>query len=505
MTETRLLPRRVVIFLCVFTVLVVSYLITVENSYDSGPKLQGMPSNASNPSTSGILSNPKPLPVDKSYEGAPSNLRLSSDSSEPATSNPPVDQSIEEMPSLVSDRGRYLFFMEIDEQLSANRDKFFQLCYFSALWNFKMVEPWMDKNSEYLSSLPKTGKPQSPLYLDLYNRTALPLILTKCYNSNLPQDRQKDFMFHTMSEAMMYSPREILLIRFITNSHSWKKGKNGICDNISGDIRQRALKALNAHFQEFKKRNGNTHGQSADFQIWRTICISSIPQTPFSMKNATAFIQKQLEERQKQGSADVSIVINSWRKVKWVTSRYYYFDPHFGFHIQNCPYHILPHGPKILSAVDRMQRAFNLSDYFISIYARTERIAMKGTQYMEDCFQKLPVVLKNATTLYGIPQSRVVLVHDAGTYGSHSFSRSLKGKSSKLVKRIQSLHVRAVHYDPTKNKDLPQHRAFVALVEMEFLARSHVLITMGDGGFASEVRSRFVKMHSGKRLHNLCK
>ena len=62
---------------------------------------------------------------------------------------------------------------------------------------------------------------------------------------------------------------------------------------------------------------------------------------------------------------------------------------------------------------------------------------MKATQYMEDYFQKLPAVLNSTMTSYVILESRVVLVHDAGKYGSHSFSGSLEEKSSKLVKRIQ--------------------------------------------------------------------
>ena len=157
MIKTGFLPRRVVIILCVFALLVVnSYLISVDQSYHTGLELQGVLSKTSKPSTSGILSNDrlKPLPVDQSYEETSAY------------------------------RGCYLFFMEINEQLSANLEKFFQLCYFSALWNFKMVEPWMDNLTEYLSSLPPTGKPQSPLFLDLYNRTALQKILTKCHNSN---------------------------------------------------------------------------------------------------------------------------------------------------------------------------------------------------------------------------------------------------------------------------------------------------------------------------------
>ena len=89
-------------------------------------------------------------------------------------------------------RGPYLFFMEITEQLSANSLKFFQLSFFSTVLNFNMVEPWIDNNTEHLSSLPPAGKTQTMPFFDLYNKTSAQKMLTKCYNSNLPQDRQID-------------------------------------------------------------------------------------------------------------------------------------------------------------------------------------------------------------------------------------------------------------------------------------------------------------------------
>ena len=56
--------------------------------------------------------------------------------------------------------GHISFFMEINEQLSANLMKFFRLAYFSTLWNFNMIEPWIYNNSEHLSSLPSAGQSQ---------------------------------------------------------------------------------------------------------------------------------------------------------------------------------------------------------------------------------------------------------------------------------------------------------------------------------------------------------
>ena len=49
-----------------------------------------------------------------------------------------------------------------------------------------------------------------------------------------------------------------------------------------------------------------------------------------------------------------------------------------------------------------------------------------------------------------------------------------------------------------------QCRAFVAAVKQEFLSRSHVLVTMGGGGFSINVWGRFTARQSKKRLHVLC-
>ena len=485
------LLRRVVTFLCAFSLLSVAVVFLKPYLYEN--LATEIDTGAKSPSTFLLLNSV----AGRDDENPSANSNVSEPSI--ATSKPPSHiASVHKRP--------YLFFMEIDEQLSASSMKFFQLSFFSTVWNFNMVEPWIDNNTEYLSSLPPAGKTQTLRFFDLYNKTSVQKMLTKCYNSNLPQDRQMDqeFVFHTMSEAMMNSPREILLVRFTADK--WTKGKNNICDNVSVSVRQQALGALNGHFQEFRKKNKAAYSQSGDFRIWRTICISAIPKTPFSIKNATAFIQKQLEEKQ---NANVSVVIQSWRSIKSVHSRAYYFDPKFGFHTQNCPYRNLPHNLNIFSAVDRMLQALNLSDPFIAVYVRTERLARKDLEKegtMEDCFQKLLAVLKSSTALYGIPQSRVVLVHDAGKYGSQTFHhrKGARERSSTFLTRFPLFNISTVHYDPNENKDLPQHRAFVAAVEQEFLSRSHVLVTMGGGGFSINVKGRFTARQSNERLHVLC-
>ena len=497
---------RIVIFLCAITLLYVAVVfLDLCLNVNSATKIDC----AKSPTTFLPLNSVRVAGDD---DENPSACCLNSNVSEP------IAQATSKARSRVASvhRRPYLFFMEITEQLSSNSLKFFQLSYFSTVWNFNMVEPWIDNNTEHLSSLPPTEKTQALRFFDLYNKTSVQKMLTKCYNSNLPQDRQMDqeFVFHTMSEAMMYSPREILLVRFMAEkSDEWtineKEMHCGVCDNISGSVSNGTLKALNSHLQEFKIQNKETHSQSGDFRIWKTVCISSIPGTPFSMKNATTFIQRELEEKRNQTNGNVSVVIQSWRSIVKVRRASYYVDPTFTFDTHQCPYRSLPHSSIVSLAVDRMRQAFNLTDSFISIYVRTERLAredLKKEGTMEDCFKKLLAVLNTSKALYEIPQSRVVLVHDAGKYGSQTFHyrKGARERSSTFLTRFPLFNISTVHYDPNENKDFPQHRAFVAAVEQEFLSQSHVLVTMGGGGFSMNVWGRFTARQSKKRLHVLC-
>ena len=74
--------------------------------------------------------------------------------------------------SLDVSKRRYLFFIELDEQLSQNTVKYLQLCYFSAVWNLSIVEPFIYSDTEWLSSLPPVSKDHNMLpYFDLYNTT----------------------------------------------------------------------------------------------------------------------------------------------------------------------------------------------------------------------------------------------------------------------------------------------------------------------------------------------
>ena len=398
----------------------------------------------------------------------------------------------------------FLGFVDINEQLSSNTIMFLQLSYFSAVWNLTMIEPWIDTRSAHLYSLPPVKKTQTLLFFDLYNKTAVEMQLTKCFNSNLPKQRQlhNKFVFHSLKNAIIHSPRDVLIVIFKTKQ--WTKtikNGNGECGSISGKPKKNVISILNNQVQKFKNEAQKVHGRDFMFRVWKTVCITAITGRPFSMNEATIFIQKQLASKQRETNKSATVVFPSWKKVKSVNPYGYYYDPNFRFNKRYCQDSGLPHSSKVMTAADRMLGRKGFSGHFISVYARTERMSPDA---VKKCLKRFPKLLNSKEKLYGIPRSRVILIHDAGKYGSKSFNKRSRRKSHKILVFLKRLKMTIVHYDPNQNKDLPQDRTFVAAVEQEFISRSHVLVTLGRGGFMTNVKDRFVARQSVDRAYSLC-
>ena len=415
----------------------------------------------------------------------------------PRTFAQDVNSEQKETPPAASNA--FLGFLDIREQLSSNTFKFLQLSYVSAVWNLSMVEPRIDVSSARMSNLPPVKRPQILLF-DLYNKTAVEKSLTKCFNSNLPKESQMKFVFHTLNEALIHSPRDVLIVTFKSTKWTDTMG-NGECDSISSEEKKNVLNVLNHHVQRVKDEAQKIHGQDFTFKIWRTVCITAVRGVPFSMKNATIFIQQQLVDKQRGTNRSATVVLPNWTEIKSINPHHYYYDPNFQFNETFCQLVGLPHSCKVLIAAERMMERNGFSERFIAVYARTERIVRDKGKAWKQCLNKLPELLKNVTKISKIPRTRVVLVHDAGKYGSNTIDYLIRRESHKI---LESLKLRPVQYDPNLNKDLPQNRMFVAAVEQEFLSQSHILVTLGRGGFVINTKQRFISRQAVERVYSLC-
>ena len=397
----------------------------------------------------------------------------------------------------------YLGFIEIDEQLTSNTIKYTQLSYFSAVWNLRMVEPWIASGTSHLSSIRPTGK-NDMLFFDLYNKTKVENSLTQCFRKFSPAKIVRDIHFYSANDALIHSSRDVLIIKFMTSQ--WSTKDAGECGAISGGTVRQVLSALNLRVQNVKEEAQKVHGQNIHFRVWKTVCITSIPRVRFSVNDANAFIQSELAVKRREMNTGATVVISKWLKVKNITSKIYYYDPNFNLDVNSCER--LPYSDLVLNAVQRMLNGLESQYPFLGVYVRTERLAIKARKkqgYIENCLNEFHETFEMIKKKYGIQQSHVFLVHDAGKYGSKTFFGDLSQISKTILAKLMSWKLQTVHYDPEKYRDLPQHRAFVASVEQMFLSHSHVLLTMGGGGFMSRLVRHFSEAATSDRAYQICK
>ena len=108
------------------------------------------------------------------------------------------------------------------------------------------------------------------------------------------------------------------------------------CDSISSEEKKNVLNVLNHHVQRVKDEAQKIHGQDFTFKIWRTVCITAVIGVPFSMKNATIFIQQQLGDKQRGTNRSATVVLPNWTEIKSINPHHYYYDPNFQFNETFC-------------------------------------------------------------------------------------------------------------------------------------------------------------------------
>ena len=140
---------------------------------------------------------------------------------------------------------------------------------------------------------------------------------------------------------------------------------------------------------------------------------------------------------------------------------------------------------------------------YIAIYARIEKLLKKnGTLYINENYQKccvsvLQKVLFNVKKRYKLAD--VLLITDMGKYGSDSCTTGdCKVASDNLLKHIEkAIKIKMFDYDPNKTPQKIDNGGFAAMVEMEILARSKRLITVGSGLFKEQV----TQLYERGRVH----
>ena len=395
----------------------------------------------------------------------------------------------------VTSSGAYLGVVSITEQLSANTKNFIQLAYMSKLWNLSIIYPVVTERSQ-ISSIPHSYSRHTLPLGSIFNLTNVSKRLQKCL------EMPRGFYFHSLNEALIYSSRDVLVLRFMVSGMSV-----GIkeCSQQSKNTINDVMKTLNYHVEKVSEEARAVHGDGYRFHMWKVICVRASPSIAVSVSKLSSYLKNLVARKRKEYNTGVMVVVPQWRKFKPIRSGYYYYDPHLVYNYTACGIESFPHSDLVVKAAREFYKSLSLLQPCIAVYVRTERLIQtdnKQRGHINRCLQKFRLVLERVKVMFQVSHKNIVLVSDVGPHGSNTLRGSRKAYS--IMSRFKSWNIYSAHYDPKSYKDFPQLNVFVASVEKEFLSLSDVLITIGWGGFQESVADHFKARHSADRLFVLC-
>ena len=172
----------------------------------------------------------------------------------------------------------YLGVGTIPEQLSANTENYMQLTLLSSHWNLSIIETVIDEHSK-LSSIPSSSGKHIPFGY-VFNLTAVAQRLQNCFH--MP----RNFSFHSLSEALVHSSRDVLVLRFMLSHMSVEVEE---CSDKSESTVNSVIKKLNSHVEKVKEQAREIHGDKHIFRPWKAICVKSYPMQGSSLREQTFF------------------------------------------------------------------------------------------------------------------------------------------------------------------------------------------------------------------------
>ena len=176
--------------------------------------------------------------------------------------------------------------------------------------------------------------------------------------------------------------------------------------------------------------------------------------------------------------------------------------------VATCGVRLIRHSKVVIEAARTFSQSLNQTRPVIGVHIRGERLLLATKGKFSHCFHQLTDRLKKLTKNRKIPNERVNVFHDLGSYGTNTCSRHgpcIKERSE-LLSQINSLSYPVNSYDPTKFKSFPFSQAFASFVEREYLVNVDILVTIGGGTFQQSIIERFLKKsgHDKDKLHKIC-
>ena len=304
----------------------------------------------------------------------------------------------------------------------------------------------------------------------------------------------------TFDTFMETASREVVVVKPLVSLGKYKNHfKNGIKAvevnmNASGYVRN-----LNKWVEwGVKEKRWN----SRPFRVSRILLLDLRPKHAFPLDQLIIEMRNVIHKQvAMHGSA--TIMINYWRDIESTkfSSSFFYRIP--GFKWTHCyDFETCTLSQSVVGAAQQFRESLNETRPVVGVHIRGEQLIryFKG-DYMK-CLKGLKKLINSDSVRNLISKGSLYLFHDLGEYGTKSCSYPpCVSATKKFVAGIKNLGYRIVYYDSVEFRPKGLQSAFLALVEMEYLSKVDVLITVGKGQFQNKIIERFME-HKGHD-HNL--
>ena len=167
------------------------------------------------------------------------------------------------------------------------------------------------------------------------------------------------------------------------------------------------------------------------------------------------------------------------------------------------------HSSVVKETAQRFIRDLGLTEQFIAVHFRSEKVAMRGERYPSAiplCFHEVVRIVKTLlkTKKHLLPSSSsfsVVYLLDTGPYSSDT-CRSCRG-GREMRELLQGEGLAVTTFDPVEYS-LPADSGLAAAVEASLLSAASYLVLCGGGGFQNQVALGFLAHRMKRELFQVC-
>ena len=369
---------------------------------------------------------------------------------------------------------------------------FYHLANITALLNLSSVEPFVTTD-DGLAGVPDVEDFSDPQFVKLsrfFDLDHLKGAVKSCTNGDL-------VTFDTFMET---ASREVVVVKALASLGKYKNYLNNGIKAVEVNLNaSRYVKNLNKWVEWGVKEKG---WNSRPFRLSCVLLLDLRPKHPFPLDQLIIELGNVIHKQvAMHGSA--TILINYWRDMEStkVSSNFFYRIP--GFKWTHCyDFETCPFSQSVVSAAQQFRESLSEMHPVVGVHIRGERLIRNFEGDYMKCLTELKKLINSDNVSNLISKGSLYLLHDLGEYGTKSCSYpSCVSTTKRFVAGIKNLGYRIVYYDPVDFRPKQLQSAFSALVEMEYLSKVDVLITVGNGQFQNKIIERFMKLKGHD--HNL--